>query len=91
MKLTGTNVTLVQSCSGIDGTWGLRSEHYELSRKVAGPLRVALEKADADVVTGDCQLANGAIVQETGAQPLHPLQFLARAYGIAPESEYGSP
>lgn len=86
VKLTGTKVTLVQKCSGIDGMWGLRSENYELARKVAKPLAEALERAEAEVVVGDCHLANGAIVQETGKVPLHPLQFLARAYGI-PEEE----
>ncbi|MDE3204569.1 MAG: 4Fe-4S dicluster domain-containing protein [Acidobacteriota bacterium] len=85
MKLTGTKVTAVQKCSGIDGTWGLRSENFELSRRVAQPLKDGLEKAAAEVVTGDCQLANGAIVLETGVVPVHPLQFMARAYGIAPE------
>jgi Fe-S oxidoreductase len=85
MKLTGTKVTLVRKCSGIDGTWGLRSENYELARKVAGPLREELERAEADVIAGDCQLANGAIVQETGIVPMHPLQLVARAYGIEPE------
>jgi len=86
VKLTGTKVTLVQKCSGIDGMWGLRSENYELARKVAKPLAEALDRAEADVVVGDCHLANGAIVQETGKVPVHPLQFLARAYGI-PEEE----
>jgi Fe-S oxidoreductase len=86
LKLTGTKVTAVQKCSGIDGMWGLRSENYDLARKVAGPLRQALEASDADVVVGDCHLANGAIVQETGRIPRHPLQALARAYGI-PEEE----
>ncbi|HET6964626.1 MAG TPA: heterodisulfide reductase-related iron-sulfur binding cluster, partial [Acidimicrobiales bacterium] len=85
MKLTGTKVSIIQKCSGIDGMWGLRSENYELSRKVAQPLKAAVEKAGADVVTGDCHLANGAIIQETGTAPIHPLQFLARAYGIPPE------
>ena len=85
VKLTGTKVTLIQKCSGIDGTWGLRSENYELARKVAKPLAEALERAEADVVVGDCHLANGAIVQESGRVPLHPLQFLARAYGIPEE------
>jgi glycerol-3-phosphate dehydrogenase subunit C len=83
IKLTGAKVTTIMKCSGIDGTWGLRSENYELARKVAQPLRDALVEADAEVVCGDCQLANGAIVQETGAVPLHPLQVLARAYGIS--------
>jgi len=87
VKLTGTKVTLMQKCSGIDGMWGLRSENYELSRKVVAPLVAAVEKADAEVVVGDCHLANGAINQETGRLPLHPLQMLARAYGIPPEQE----
>jgi Fe-S oxidoreductase len=82
MKLTGTRITLVNKCSGIDGTWGYRSENYDLSREVARPLKKAIEAADAEVVTGDCHLANGAIRQETGRSPLHPLQFLARAYGL---------
>lgn len=85
IKLTGSKVTAVNKCSGIDGTWGLRSDNYELARKVAGPLRDALVKADAEVVAGDCQLANGAIAQETGITPVHPLQLLARAYGFPPE------
>jgi Fe-S oxidoreductase len=85
IKLTGTKVTLIDKCSGIDGTWGYRAEHYEESRQVAEPLVSAIEKSGAEVVVGDCHLANGAIQQETGRAPLHPLQLLARAYGIAPE------
>ncbi|MBO0730144.1 MAG: 4Fe-4S dicluster domain-containing protein [Acidimicrobiaceae bacterium] len=85
LKLTGTRVTLVQKCSGIDGTWGLREENYPLAREVARPLKSAIEEADAAVVVGDCQLANGAIVQETGKTPRHPLQALARAYGLPEE------
>ena len=85
IKLTGTNVTLVQKCSGIDGMWGLRSENYELARKVAKPLAEAIERSEAEVVVGDCHLANGAIIEETGRVPLHPMQFLARAYGLPEE------
>jgi glycerol-3-phosphate dehydrogenase subunit C len=85
VKLTGSKVTLMNKCSGIDGMWGLRSDNYELSRKVIRPLVEAVEKADAEVVVGDCHLANGAIRQETGRRPLHPLQLLARAYGIPEE------
>ena len=87
IKLTGTKVALVQKCSGIDGTWGLRSENYQLARKVAQPLRDAIESAEPDVVVGDCHLANGAISQETGRVPLHPLQFMARAYGLRQEED----
>jgi Fe-S oxidoreductase len=85
LKLTGSKVTTIQKCSGIDGMWGLRSENYELARQVAAPLRDAINGAAAEVVVGDCHLANSAIQQETGRMPRHPLQALARAYGIPEE------
>ena len=85
MKLTGATVTVVDKCSGIDGTWGYRAQNYELARKVAQPLKHAIEKADGDVVAGDCHLANGAITEETGRTPMHPIQVVARAYGIPEE------
>lgn len=85
LKLTGTKLTVVAECSGIDGTWGLRQENYEISRGVAKKMATAIDKADNEAVAGDCTLANGGIVQETGRIPLHPMQQLARAYGIPEE------
>jgi Fe-S oxidoreductase len=82
LALTGTRVTLVERCSGIDGTWGYRAANYDLSRKVAEPLMRDLKGASADAVCGDCHLANTAILQETGIRPMHPIQLIARAYGI---------
>jgi glycerol-3-phosphate dehydrogenase subunit C len=91
LRLTGAEVTTIDKCSGIDGTWGYRAENYELSRKVAQPLKEAIEAQvgnDPEVaVVGDCHLANGAILQETGRRPQHPIQLFARAYGIAPEED----
>ena len=85
MKLTGTKITLVNKCSGIDGTWGYREDNYEIAKKIAKPLGEAIVRAASEVVTGDCHLANGAIIEETGTVPMHPLSFMARAYGIAHE------
>jgi glycerol-3-phosphate dehydrogenase subunit C len=53
-----------------------------MARKIAKPLMEAVEKADSELVTGDCQLSNTAIREGTGRQPVHPIQVLARAYGI---------
>jgi glycerol-3-phosphate dehydrogenase subunit C len=82
LKLTGTKITLVAECSAIDGTWGYREENYETSRQVARKLATAIDKAGNDTVAGDCHLANGGILQETGRQPVHPIQVVARAYGL---------
>jgi Fe-S oxidoreductase len=89
LKAAGVTCTLVQRCSGIDGTWGYRTENYELARKVAGPLGREVEAAGNEVVCGDCHLANGSILQETGTQPVHPMQVMARAYGIDGEKRAG--
>ncbi len=85
MKLTGAKVKLVQQCSGIDGMWGFRAENEEISIPIAEKLAEQIDKADGDVVAGDCHLANTAIAEQTGEAPLHPIQFLARAYGIDAE------
>ena len=86
VKLTGAKVKVVAECSAIDGTWGYRTENYEASRKVARKMATAIDRAGGDVVVGDCHLANGGIVQETGRTPQHPLSTLARAYGIPEDS-----
>lgn len=85
LRLTGAKVTVVAECSGIDGTWGYRAENFDRSRQVAKKMAQAITKAGGDVVAGDCHLANGGIVQETGRQPVHPVSILARAYGIPEE------
>ena len=85
MKLTGAKITLVQQCSGIDGMWGLRAENAELSMPIGAKLGKMVTDAGGDVITGDCHLANTAIAEQTGLKPLHPLQILARAYGIPQE------
>jgi Fe-S oxidoreductase len=82
LKLAGVKCTLVQRCSGIDGTWGYRAENYELARQVAAPLGRDIEAAGNKIVCGDCHLANGSIRQETGKSPLHSMQLMARAYGV---------
>jgi hypothetical protein len=46
-----------------------------------------IAKAETDLVAGDCHLSNTAITEATGKRPVHPLQVLARAYGIEEGTE----
>ena len=88
MMLTGAKVRLVQQCSGIDGMWGLRAENEEISIPIAKQLADQIEMAGGlepgNVVTGDCNLANTAIAEQTGTKAVHPISLVARAYGIPP-------
>lgn len=88
MKLTGAKIRLVQLCSGIDGMWGLRAENADISVSIAKKLGDEITRANGEVVAGDCHLANTAITEQTGRVPVHPIQVVARAYGIAQE-EFG--
>jgi glycerol-3-phosphate dehydrogenase subunit C len=85
MELTGAKVTMVERCSAIDGTWGLRAANVEVARKIAAPLMEAVAKAETGLVAGDCHLSNTAIREGTGKAPVHPIQVLARAYGLDEE------
>ena len=85
IRLTGSRVRVVQQCSGMEGGWGARAEHAELAEVVAARLGDEIRRAGGDAVAGDCHLANTVISEQTGESPLHPIQLLARAYGIPPE------
>jgi Fe-S oxidoreductase len=82
MKLTGAKIDLVQECSGIDGTWGYRKKNAELAMKVSEPLISKVNSQPESTVTGDCHLANVSINEQSGRQVLHPIEVIARAYGI---------
>jgi Fe-S oxidoreductase len=82
MELTGAQVTMVERCSAIDGTWGLRAENLEMARRVAKPLMDRVRESEDQLVVGDCHLANTAITEATAKTPSHPMQVLARAYGL---------
>jgi Fe-S oxidoreductase len=81
--IPGTDVTVIERCSAVDGTWGFKTEYYELSLKVARPLFEAIRGTGAPRVATDCPLAALQIARGTGAAPRHPIQILAEAYGLA--------
>ena len=86
MKLTGAKIKLIDQCSGIDGMWGLKAGNEQYSVPLAVKLGEKVTAAGSEAVVGDCHLANTAIAEQTGAGAVHPLNIVARAYGI-PEND----
>jgi Fe-S oxidoreductase len=80
--IPGAIVNVVERCSAIDGTWGFKTQYFDLSMKVARPLFDAVQAQGAPTVATDCPLAALQIAQGTGTEPRHPIQVLARAYGL---------
>lgn len=80
-----TRVHLIERCSAIDGTWGLKRQYFDLSLKVAEPLLREARESRPELVATDCPLAGLQIEQGMGQKPLHPIQILERAYGLEAE------
>jgi glycerol-3-phosphate dehydrogenase subunit C len=85
LALTGAKITLVERCAGIGALWGMRAQNDAVSGELGAALADEVRRTGADVVVGDCQLAGAAITEHAGADVLHPLEVLARAYGLAHE------
>jgi Fe-S oxidoreductase len=86
MQLTGADVVLVEGSCGDDVSWGLRPESEASSTWAATRLTELIAAVGADVVAGDSHLANTVVAEQTGVAPIHPIQVIARAYGIAEEA-----
>jgi Fe-S oxidoreductase len=85
MQLTGAHITVIDQSSGVDGMWGYRAGNEEVFLSVARKLSDAITDADSALIAGDCHLSNTVIREQTGKAPRHPLQVLARAYGMTEE------
>lgn len=81
-----TDVRVVEHCSAVDGTWGMKAENYSTGRKYAMRLIRGIEELDPDVVVSDCSLAGLRVVHEHGVRVIHPAQALAEVYGLIDES-----
>lgn len=86
LRLTGATVEVIDRCSAVDGTWGLKREYFELSMKLAQPLFDGVAASGADRVATDCPLAALQIEQGTGRRACHPIRILAEAYGLEPDA-----
>jgi Fe-S oxidoreductase len=84
LKWAGGDVTLVDRCCGMDGTWGMKKEFFEESLKVAEGAARKVEAAEPDVVSSDCPLAGLQLKQKTGRTSYHPVRILQAAYGDEP-------
>jgi glycerol-3-phosphate dehydrogenase subunit C len=84
--LPNTEVRIVERCSAVDGTWGMKAKYYEEGARYAERLGTALEDERTDggelsVVT-DCSLAALRVLKQSGTLARHPIVALAHAYGL---------
>ena len=89
-SVPGTEVTVVERCSGHAGTWGVKEEFHDIALKIGRPVFRQVADAAPDFFTSDCQLAAHHIEEglsliedkKTTPQLKHPLTLLRIAYGL---------
>jgi len=87
----GTQVTVVERCSGHDGTWGVKSEFFADSMKIGKPVFKQMAAIDPDYISSDCAIAGRHIQQgmdennpDNKSEKQHPLTLIRIAYGLSP-------
>ncbi len=82
LRLAGAEVEMLDHCSGVDGTWGMKARWYAKSLEIAGALLDRIQQVEPDHVATDCPLAALRILEGTGRQARHPIELLRDAYGL---------
>ena len=84
LGLVADEVVMVDACSGVDGTWGMKARFYDESLKICEGLIDAIQAAEPDRVATDCPLSGLRIEERTGLRAVHPIVLLRDAYGLSP-------
>ena len=82
--IPGTEVDVIERCSGHNGTYAVKKEFHAASMKIAKPVINRVKQAEADHYGSDCAMAGHHIENgmKSGKQPEHPISLLRKAYGI---------
>jgi Fe-S oxidoreductase len=84
----GTELKVVERCSGHAGTFGVKKEFHATAMRIGTPVFKAMAEGAPAYIASDCQLAGHHIeqgIEEAGlaqSQLAHPLTLLRKAYGI---------
>ena len=87
LKFAGaTEIEMLDNCSGVDGTWGMKARWYDQSMKIADKLLEGVKESEPDFVATDCPLSALRIKEGTGYTSVHPIVLIQRAYGLRESS-----
>ncbi|MFO1060179.1 MAG: heterodisulfide reductase-related iron-sulfur binding cluster [Dongiaceae bacterium] len=94
--LPGADVAVIERCSGHGGSWGVLKENFPVALKVGKPVARQAAQGGKAFLASECPLAGVHIQQGIerlgGDKPppqmeliAHPIELVARAYGVLPE------
>ena len=86
-----TKVQPIERCSGHGGSWGIKKEWFPVAMKVGKPVAKQALKNENAFLVSECPLAREHVMQGIEAEQgdvakietyQHPIQLLAKAYGL---------
>jgi Fe-S oxidoreductase len=82
--VAGTEIQMIERCSGHDGTYGVKTKTYALSRKIAKPVETRVQQIAPAHFTSDCPMAASHIAHglNDSSRAESPISLLRQAYGI---------
>lgn len=86
--IPGLEVTDIEKgCSGMAGSFGLATEHFDTSLQIGRQLIDATKQLDVVAGVSDCSGCRMQMEQEACRPTVHPIKLLAYAYGLMPALE----
>jgi FAD/FMN-containing dehydrogenase/Fe-S oxidoreductase len=75
-----TLLKIHDSCCGIAGTFGMKTENFDLSMKIGEPLFSELRRVQPDFVLSGCGTCQVQIKQGTGYEVIHPITLVNKVF-----------
>ena len=77
--------TIDHGCSGMAGTWGMKAANHATSLAAGAGMLAELDRPGVLFGSTECSTCRMQMQEGTGKRTLHPVQYLAYAYGLLPE------
>ena len=80
-----TEISVIDRCSGHDGTYAVKREYHEISMKICRPVINKVKQGEVDHYISDCPMAGHQITNgmDEGVKAAEsPFALLRHAYGI---------
>jgi len=77
--------TVDLSCSGMAGAWGAKAANYESSLRAGKRMLDEVNRPGVLFGSSECSACRLQMQEGSGKRALHPVQYLAYAYGLLPE------
>lgn len=74
-----------KSCSGMAGSYGLKRANFKASLEAGKPMLDEMRRPRVLFGSTECGACRMQMQQGSGKRTMHPIQYLALAYGLMPE------